>query len=317
MPSYTATGVPGQNLTGSPAAIRNEFKLVQTGIAAVDAAIAAINTQLTSINTQLGTLPSTYLPLTGGVLSGSLAITRTVAGSDGSVTAGANPGANVVLLGTSSTRTPYGVAGASMGGLYTNTTMFFQADFGNAFRWGWPAQSMELYRTAPGGTESANLLLGSLLPNLYLHAVPTVGGKGLRLHYNDLANLAVLDTAKPLQVREPSGATIAEFNPTTLLTFMAGAATQRGDLLGTASGVTYTLFTATEGMWVVLAYIPNALPAFPGYVSFALVGCDGGGCRASINNDVGLSISVSGVAVQASQVTGVAQTIRYRALRIA
>lgn len=78
-----------------------------------------------------------------------------------------------------------------------------------------------------------------------------------------------------------------------------------------------TVFTIPgEGLWMIGCYVRNALPGFPGYYASGYFGHDGGGVRPVIYNDTFLTLTMSGNAVQVTQLSGVSQAITVVALRI-
>jgi hypothetical protein len=150
---------------------------------------------------------------TGDTMSGNLTVARADPEQESAFVAqhvGAT--AQIAMLSRSSTAGTYGVFGPNTAGIYTSGSMRFLADSGSAFEWGWPNEVMSLRRSTPGGVESATLNLGTLLPNIYMRGDPALGS-GLRIHYNDAANLAVIDTAVDLVIRDGSGAEIFTFSP--------------------------------------------------------------------------------------------------------
>jgi hypothetical protein len=75
-----------------------------------------------------------------------------------------------------------------------------------------------------------------------------------------------------------------------------------------ATATPTTFFAATQGMFIVQAYIGfSAAPAL--YTAQAFVLCDGNGARIIANNGTSGTITLSGLDVQATQTSGVNQTV--------
>ena len=97
---------------------------------------------------------------------------------------------------------------------------------------------------------------------------------------------------------------------------ITGTRTVTGVLAAVPTATATTMFAASQGLWLVTAYIPGLLPGLTGYAASASVIHDGTGIRVIPQNDTNLTITGSGVNVQVTQTSGVNQTVGFSALRI-
>lgn len=85
--------------------------------------------------------------------------------------------------------------------------------------------------------------------------------------------------------------------------------------IATTTAVPVTLFTAALGRYDLTAFVAFS-GGTPQYTSFATVICDGSGARIVSNNGTNLTITLSGLDIQATQTSGSNQTIYWTCLRM-
>lgn len=170
-----------------------------------------VHSDLLVLRDAIDNLAAGVLPLVGGVLTGDLTVSSAEPSGESSISTNNPGGGSISMLARGASAASYGVFIPGGQGFYANNSMAFLSDSGGWFRWGWPQFAMGLDRRIQGGNEAACLTVGTAQPNIYLFDDPATG-KGLRIHYSDIAGVAIIDTAKDLRVRDETGGDLFIFN---------------------------------------------------------------------------------------------------------